>query len=166
MVQTGAFHGRSSYTDALQQTLLDACQGGSRELVCIDANFADWPWSDAAVLDALTPWAKLPGRRLKLLALQFEDMRRLHPRFVRWRMLFDHCIEARAYEMEAGSRLGFAAALLVAGAEQPVSIRLFDTQNWRGTVSDMPAEAVRLREISDALTQRSEPSFSSTTFGL
>ncbi len=167
-LQTGVFEGRSAFVDTVREALLRACapSGGARELFCLDMNFTHWPLSEPSVLEALSAWARLPGRRLHLMALDYEDLRRLHPRFVRWRVLFDHCVDARICTPEDAGRTGLTATLVLAGADKPISIRLFDTQKWRGSASELPGDALRTREIFDALTQRSGPSFSSTTFGL
>lgn len=166
----GVFEGRAAFVDALRETLLQACAidgGGARELFCLDASFEGWPLSEPAVLDALSAWARQPGRRLHLLALQYEDLRRAQPRFVRWRTTFDHCVEARSYEPEAmAGRTQLAAFLVAAGGAQQRSVRLLDAQTWRGVASELPADALRSREIFDAVTQRSTLSFPSTTFGL
>ena len=164
-MQTGAFAGRSAYEDALRAALLQACAQGSREIYCVDACFVDWPLSEAPVLHALSEWAARP-RRLHLLALQYDELRRRHPRFVQWRTRFDHCIEARAYEAGSGDQKGPVAALFVSGGEQLVSLRLFDTVHWRGAVSLDAADALRTREWFDALAQRSAESFAATTLGL
>jgi hypothetical protein len=164
-MQTGVFEGHGDYVDALRQAILAACAQDSRELFWLDASFVDWPLSEPAVLDALTMWVR-SSRRLHLLALQYDDLCRRHPRFVQWRTRFSHCISARAYEPEAGGREGLAAAMFNVGGESSVSLRLFDVQQWRGACSLELADTLRTREWFDALTQRSSESFAATTLGL
>ena len=175
------FEGRTAFTEALRQALLQACAEGRRDLFCLDADFVAWPWSDAELLAALTDWPR-PPRRLHLLAWQFDDLRRCHPRFVQWRTTWGHCVLARACEPEGaavgalmGSAVpqlaaGFAGGFFVDGAEQsrhlPLSVRLFDKQAWRGVVSLQSRDAVRMGEQFDALAQRSNESFAATTLGL
>ena len=165
----GVFEGRAAFIGALRETLLQACAidgSGARELFCLDPSFEAWPLSDPAVLDALSAWARQPGRRLHLLALQYEDLRRAHPRFVRWRMTFDHCVEARSHEPEAFGRARLAAFLVASGGVRLPTVHLLDAQTWRGVASELPGDAIRSREIFDAVAQRSSLSFPSTTFGL
>ena len=82
----------------LRQALLLAASQGGRELCWLDTDFAAWPLSDPELLDALHRWA-LPHRRLRLLAaLDYEALRRVHPRFVQWRQLHDHVVQARAFD--------------------------------------------------------------------
>lgn len=170
-LQNHAFTGRGDYVAALKDLLLRACAAGCRDIHCLDtanAGFVEWPWSDPAVLDALTRWAGA-GRRLHLLAAQYDDLRRRHPRFVQWRVTWGHCVEARAYEEGAAEQAGKPAlesALIASGGESMFSLRLFDAEHWRGAVSIESADALRTREWFDALAQRSCESFAATTLGL
>jgi hypothetical protein len=165
------FIGRLDYQGALRETLLAACVGNSRELIWVDASeepFVDWPLSEAPVLDALTAWVR-PGRRLHLLAAQYDSLARRHPRFVRWRGTWSHAIDARAFDAEAATATGranLAAILLGQGGSASFSLRLFDTLQWRGAQSVEAADALRAREWFDALAQRSCESFAVTTLGL
>jgi hypothetical protein len=163
-MQPGIFEGRGDCIAALRQGLLQACTEGSREMFWVDDSFVDWPLSDAAVLSALSAWAR-PPRRLHLLALQYDDLRRRHPRFLQWRLNFGHCIEARAYEPQAVGSGGLAAALFTLGAPA-LSVRLFDREQWRGAFTLDAADTLRTREWFDALAQRSVESFAATTLGL
>ena len=165
-MEAGLFEGRTAHATALREAILAACAQGSREIFWLDEGFVNWPLSDAAVLDALTRWARRP-RRLHLLALDFEDLRQRHPRFVQWRQTYDHCVEALAYEPEAaGGQENLASALFVSGGEQAISLRLFDTRLWRGALSLNAGDALRTKEWFDALAQRSSPSFAPTSLGL
>ncbi|RZJ08751.1 MAG: hypothetical protein EOP39_13155, partial [Rubrivivax sp.] len=93
------FTGRVEFQRLVVETLTQAAEQGSRLMHAWDANFVDWPLSDASVLAALTAWAR-QGRQLHLLALQYDDVVRRHPRFVRWRRDFAHCVTALAVEPE------------------------------------------------------------------
>jgi len=159
------FAGRADFQRLMAETLAWAAAQGIRELHAWDATFVDWPLSDAAVLASLTAWAKT-GRQLHLLALQYDDVVRRHPRFVRWRRDFAHCVTARAVEPEL--RLdGAPESLLVAvGLDASLSLRLFDRHLWRGELSRDPADRVRGLEWIDAVAQRSSDSFAPTTLGL
>jgi len=163
-MDTGPFTGRAAFVAALREALLAATAQGCREMFWVDANFVDWPLSDAEVLAGLTVWAR-PPRRLHLLALDFEALRLRHPRFVHWRSTYGHCVQARAVDPELASSFtsgGVAAALLA----PPLSLRLFDALSGRGALSMAPIEALRTRERFDALAQRSSESFAATTIGL
>jgi len=166
--QAGPFEGRARYQDLLRQSLQRACADGVTELRCFHPGFADWPWSDVAVLDALRAWAR-PPRCLHLLAANYEELLRRHPRFVQWRARWGHCVQARAYEPDALAAAGPvapAALLLARGPEGGFCLRLFETRSWRGILSLERAELVRAAEWFDAVEQRSCESFASTTLGL
>jgi hypothetical protein len=153
------FAGRAEFGRLVIELI--AAAEGCREIHAWDASFADWPLSDAALLGALSAWAR-PGRCLHLLAWQYDDLARRHPRFVRWRRDHGHCVSARAIEPEL--RLDAAPeALLLVG---DWSLRLFDRHLWRGELSEQPAARLRAREWIDAVTQRSADSFAPTTLGL
>ena len=164
-MEAGPFTGRVAFVAALREAVITAATQGSREMFWLDGNFVDWPLSDAEVLAALSAWAR-PPRRLHLLALDFEALRLRHPRFVAWRTTYGHCVQARAVEPELAASFnsggGPAAALLAT----PLSLRLFETQNWRGAVSREALDALRTRERFDAMAQRSCESFAATTLGL
>lgn len=160
-----AFEGRAAFQGQVQETLAWAAEQGCRELHAWDASFVDWPLSDAAVLASLTTWARA-GRQLHLLALQYDDVVRRHPRFVRWRRDFAHCVTARAVEPELRLEAAPESLLLAVGAAGQVALRLFDRHLWRGEVSVEPGDRVRAMEWFDAIAQRSSDSFAPTTLGL
>ncbi|MGM9479798.1 hypothetical protein ACS5PN_01235 [Roseateles sp. NT4] len=159
------FAGRAEFLRLTMETLAWACEQGCREVHAWDASFVDWPLSEAAVLESLTHWAR-NGRQLHLLALQYDDIVRRHPRFVRWRRDFAHCVTARAIEPELRLEEAPEALLLAVGPESSVSLRLFDRHLWRGEVSLDTAQRLRGLEWFDALAQRSSDSFAPTTLGL
>jgi hypothetical protein len=159
------FAGRADFERLLIEALAWAAEQGCRELHAWDASFVDWPLSDAAALAALAAWAK-PGRQLHLLALQYDDVLRRHPRFVRWRRDYAHCVTARAVEPELRLDGAPQSLLLLAGPQGAVSLRLFDRHLWRGEVSMEAAQRLRGLEWFDAVAQRSSDSFAPTTLGL
>jgi hypothetical protein len=113
----------------------------------------------------LTAWAR-HGRKLHLLALQYDELARRHPRFVRWRRDYAHCVTARAIEPEVRLEAAPESLLLIAGGDTPLTLRLFDRHLWRGELSVDAARRVGALEWFDALAQRSCESFAPTTLGL
>lgn len=159
------FSARADFQRLVVESLQWADAQGCRELHAWDASFADWPLSDANLLSALTRWAR-QGRQLHLLALQYDDVARRHPRFVRWRRDFAHCVTARAVEPDLSVDGAAQSLLLAVGANGPLSLRLFDRHLWRGELSLDAGERLRGLEWFDALAQRSSESFAPTTLGL
>jgi len=160
-----SFSSRADFQRLLVDTLVWAAGQGCRELHAWDASFVDWPLSDAAALAALAAWAR-HGRQLHLLALQYDDVQRRHPRFVRWRRDYAHCVTARAVEPEVRIESAPESLLLAVGSESTLSLRLFDRHLWRGELSLDAAQRQRGLEWFDALAQRSSDSFAPTTLGL
>lgn len=165
----GLFEGRAVYLTHLRQALLNACSAGARDIYCFDESLVDWPWSDADLLAALTAWAK-PYRRLHLLAGQYEGLRRQHPRFVRWRGSWGHCVRALAYTPDGlaavGTSGGAVSVFAAAGLDAPFSLSLFDKKLWRFSASIEAEAFLQKCQWFDALAQRSDESFASTTLGL
>ncbi|HEY1092387.1 MAG TPA: hypothetical protein VGE47_14935, partial [Burkholderiaceae bacterium] len=142
--QPGIFDAREGFLGALRGLLLRAATEGTRELCCLDADFMDWPWSDAPVLQALSDWAR-PGRRLRLLAGDFSGLLRRHPRFVQWRQIHDHLVTAATFEPEALHGVKLASMLLAPGAG---CVRRFDAQQWRGAWSADDVDARRTEHLA------------------
>jgi hypothetical protein len=159
------FTGRAEFQRLVVETLAWAAEQGCREMHAWDASFVDWPLSEQGALDALAGWAR-NGRQLNLLALQYDDVVRRHPRFVRWRRDYAHCVTARAVEPELRLEAAPESLLLAVGPASSVALRLFDRHLWRGEVSLDAAQRLRGLEWFDALAQRSNDSFAPTTLGL
>lgn len=162
-LKDGLVESRDAVRQLLPQVLRRCAAQGGRELCLLDVDFADWPLSDPVVLEALHGWA-LPHRRLRLLARDYETMRRVHPRFVQWRQLHDHVVTARAFdadELDRGrptpSGLVLAPGLLALTLWAPARAAL-SLGNAR--------EEASMREWFDAIEQRSSESFASSTLGL
>ncbi|MDC8785980.1 hypothetical protein [Roseateles koreensis] len=164
----GAFEGRQAFLSVLAAAIVEhARPDGCREMFWMDASFSDWPLSDASVLAALRGWAK-PGRRLHLLAQQFDEVSRRHPRFVQWRGRYGHCVTAHACDVDAWPQghSAPAAMFLAEGADLTLSVSLRDTIRWRGVIAADRVSAHHLRVKFDASLQRSYESFAATTLGL
>lgn len=159
------FEGRAAFQHLVQDALAWAAEQGCRELHAWDGSFADWPLSDAQVLASLATWARA-GRQLHLLALQYDDVVRRHPRFVRWRRDYAHCVTARAVEPELRLDAAPESLLLAVGPAGTLTLRLFDRHLWRGECSLAPGDRLRGLEWFDAAAQRSSEAFAPTTLGL
>lgn len=157
------FTSRSDFIAALRQGLHLAADRGCRELWWCDSDYADWPLSEPAVLDALTRWS-LPHRRLVMVAQTFDQVRHSHSRFVQWRTRFSHVLDARQHGEEGDETQEPLPTLML--APTVVTVRLFDKQVWRGSLSHEKGDEIRARDLIDAIAQRSTPSFASTTLGL
>lgn len=151
--------GRSAFTVAYRDALAHALHAREREICLVDPDFHTWPLDDAPALASLGAWARLPQRRLILVASSFEAVPRRFPRFAEWRGTFAHVVEAYATEIEPSQ----VPTLLLAGA---ASLLLSDRLRWRGHHLTIDKEVADWREVVDALLQRSEPGFGANTLGL
>jgi hypothetical protein len=154
-----AIDGRSEFTRALQRSLAHALRQRERELCLVDPDFETWPLDDARVLHALVAWARLPQRRLMMVATRFDTLTRLFSRFTTWRGTYAHVVEAYATAVEPSQ----VPTLLLAG---PASLMLADRLRWRGHGLVDDKEVADWREVVDVLLQRSEPGFGANTLGL
>jgi hypothetical protein len=152
---------RSEFIAALRWGFEQAVAGPARRIVCVDADFADWPLDDLVLYSPLTAWLRMPQRRLVLLAAQFDTLPRRHPRFVAWRKLWSHAIEAWLPPEEMAAAL---PTLLVDDAA--VSVHLRDAVHWRGRAEFDRRSARSWQDQIDAVLQRSEPAFAANPLGL
>jgi len=151
---------RLEFHEALRSAFAEVSKIGCREVFLCDEDFADWPLSDAQVIDALTGWV-LPHRKLTMPARHFDEVMRKHARFTQWRRTYAHVIDCRALDDDENTQL---PSMLV--APPLVCVRLFDRERYRGGVSHEAGDILRNRELFDAVSQRSIESFPASTLGL
>jgi hypothetical protein len=151
--------GRSAFTLALREAAAHAVRARERELCLVDPDFESWPLDDSPWLDALTRWARLPDRRLIMVASRFDTLPVRCARFCTWRGTYAHVVQAFATEVEFSQ----VPTLMLAGA---ASLTLPDRLRWRGARLSTDKEVADWREVVDALLQRSEPGFAANLMGL
>jgi hypothetical protein len=152
---------RAEFSAALRWGFEQAIAGGARRIACVDASFAEWPLDDPALHAELAAWLRLPQRRLVLLAADYAAVPRRHPRFVAWRALWAHAIEA--WSPPEGDAMDLPTLLV---DDRAVSVQLHDAVHWRGRAAlDARGARLKLDEI-DALLQRSQPAFPVNSLGL
>lgn len=139
--------------------LAEAARAGWRELVLSDATFDQWPLGERAVVESLQAWSQ-GGRKCTLLARRYDQVVRMHARFVQWRGLWAHIVTALAVpsadELEVPSALWSPAWVL----ERREVIHSF------GYCGSEPERRVLLRESLDEWLRKATPSFPATTLGL
>lgn len=159
-IPDGVIGSRSEFHVALRDAFAEAASVGCRELWLCDTDFADWPLGERAVVEHLAQWAT-SRRRLTLLAHNFNEVARCHPRWVEWRRNWSHVVHCHTNtELESGQ---IPTILLAPGL---LSVRLSDPIHHRGQRSHGAPEGLRCREMIDAVLQRSEEAFPATTTGL
>jgi len=128
-------------------------------MVWADANFEDWPLYERALVEGLDAWAG-PGRKLTLLACNFDAMRRIHHRFVQWRIRWDHLLDCRVCKGVSPSE--FPSMLWT----PQWALQRLDPVRCTGVSSVEPRVRLRLREQLDERKKQSAPGFAATTLGL
>jgi hypothetical protein len=146
-----------SFAHKLLSTL-DAASG--RDITLVDVDFSPWPLDDAAVIDALTRWIRLPGRRLHLVATRYDVVTRDQPRFAAWRQPFAHAVDSwTPVEIDATD---LPSMLLLDGG----CLELFDRERWHARWTAERRSCILQRERIDALMQRCEAAWPVTMLGL
>jgi hypothetical protein len=160
MDQMQRIEGRGDFHSAVCSALAEAAAAGWRELWLCDPDFANWPLGERGVIESLTRWAGA-SRRLTLLALDYTELARCHPRWTQWRRQWTHIVTCRALqELQADD------VPVMLHATGGVTLRLLDPQRCRGSLSRGAAEGQRARELIDVISQRSTEAFPPTTLGL
>ena len=151
---------RGEFQDALRAAFEQAASEGCREIWLSDTDFSCWPIGDIGVVTHLAAWA-MSHRRLTVLAQHYDDVAKRHPRWVAFRRQWSHVVTCRSLEE---AEPGAIPSMLVAPGV--VTVRLFDAENYRASVSSEVADAVRAKEALDAVLQRSAEAFPASTLGL
>jgi hypothetical protein len=155
----GRFEGRTAFAQRVREALAAAAQEGWREIILSDASFADWPLGERAVAESLQAWSK-SGRHCVLLAKRYDEVRRLHARFVSWRQAWAHIIDARA--CPSADELDLPSAIW----SPAWAMQRLDPERSTGISGREPERRVLLRERLDEWLLKSTPSFPATTLGL
>ena len=155
----GRFEGRNAFAQLVRDALAAAAREGWREIILSDASFADWPLCERAVAESLQAWSQ-GGRRCVLLARRYDEVVRLHARFVGWRQAWSHIVEAR------GCPSADALELPSAIWSPRWVMRRLDPERCTGLSGSEAERRVALRELLDEWLQKSSPAFPATTLGL
>jgi hypothetical protein len=155
----GRFDGRRAFQQLVRDALATAAREGWRELVLCDADFADWPLGERAVAQSLNDWSAT-GRRCVLLARRWDEVPRLHARFVTWRQTWSHIVEAHG--CRSADPLELPSAIWSPGWV----LQRLDPVHCIGVTGSEPERRLLLREQLDEWLLRSSPAFPATTLGL
>ena len=155
----GRGSGRLDFEAAIRSGLSAAADLGWNSIVLCDADFADWPLGERSTIAALDAWA-CRGRTLQILASDYAAVRRLHPRFVQWRVTWAHLIEVRACSSALAGDL--PSAIWSPGW----TLERIDASHGVMVASRDARRHVALAERLDHWWQKGSPSLPPTTLGL
>jgi hypothetical protein len=158
--QRRSIDSHSEFIDTARGLLSQLDIGGARLATLVDVDFSPWPLDDTSVIDALTRWIRLPGRRLRLVGSRFDVIQRDQSRFASWRKPFAHAIECWSpTEVDPGD---MPSVLLL----DSIYLELLDRERWQARQSSERRSLVQQRERLDALMQRCEAAWPVTVLGL
>ncbi|MDB5965671.1 MAG: hypothetical protein JWQ72_2171 [Polaromonas sp.] len=155
----GRFAGRVEFVDMLRLALATAAAQGWREIILSDRSFEDWPLGERAVAQSLNDWSRT-GRKLVMLAKNYDEVTRRHARFVTWRRTWAHIVDCRSNASVSAD--DFPSALW---SSAWVFQRL-DLDRSAGVAGSEPARRVALRERLEECLRLSSPAFPATTLGI
>jgi hypothetical protein len=146
---------------AVEQLVTQLPETDVRRLTVVATEPADWGLgSTQAQIDALTRWARLPGRRLRLIGHRFDRMDARCTRLSSWRRSWTHLVEAwRPADLPG---IPIPAWLLVGDR----MIEWHSDDPPRGTLTPGVLSVRRAEQQLDALLQRCEPAWPMVTLGL
>lgn len=155
----GRFSGRAEFGDLIRRAFKAAENQGWREIIICDGNFEDWPLGERAVTSALAAWSRT-GRKLTMIARNYDSVTRRHPRFVTWRQTWSHIVECR------GSASGPSETIPSAMWTPGWVFERLDLERSAGYCGYEAARRVALKEGLNERLLKSIPAFPATTLGL
>jgi hypothetical protein len=156
---SGAFAGREAFQELIRSALASAASEGWREMLWMDASFADWPLGERSVEADLQAWSQ-SGRKLILVAKRFDAVLAKHHRFVAWRRQWSHIVEARA--VSSASDEEFPSLLLA----PHWAMHRLSPALCKGVAGSEAKRRVDLRELANEWLAVSSPAFAASTLGL
>lgn len=155
----GRFSGPTEFAQVVRSAFAAAAAQGWREIIICDSTFADWPLGERAVAQSLQDWST-SGRKLTMLAKNYNEVTRRHARFVTWRRTWAHIVECRA-------NAAIADDDMPSGLWSPVWVcQRLDLARSTGVAGAEPARRVAVKERFDECLRLSSPAFAATTLGL
>lgn len=153
-------HSQLEFEEAVREAFAKIAEVDCREIIISDADFEQWPLGEALIVDALAAWA-LPHRKMTVLAANYDEVPRRHPRWVQWRRQWAHVVDCRTvdeFDAAAVPTLLLVPDILV--------LRLVPGDTVRGSLSVDRGDIERSREQINPVLQRSHEGFPASTLGL
>ena len=152
----GPYSGPTEFSNVVREALACAAREGWSSMVWSDANFADWPLGERAVVESLNAWAG-KGRHLLMLAHSYDSVVRLQPRLVTWRQTWGHIIECRLCRSRDASEMPSALW------SPHWAMQRLDVVRSTGIAGLEPQRRVMLKEELDECHRQSSPGFAAST---
>ena len=153
------FSGPAEFAELIRCAFAAAAAQGWRHIIICDCTFEDWPLGERAVAQSLNDWSK-SGRKLTMLAKNYDKLIRRHARFVTWRRKWAHIVECR-------SNAAISADDLPSALWSPVWVfQRLDLDRCLGLAGSEAARRLALKERLDECLRRSSPAFAASTLGI
>ena len=153
------FEGPLQFAAQIRLAFAMAAAQGWREMIICDNTFEDWPLGERTVAQSINDWAK-SGRKLTMLAKNYNEVMRRHARFVTFRRTWSHMIDCRTNTAMSSDNMPSAFW-------SPVWV--FQRVDQARSIGFSGAESnrrVALKERLDECLKLSSPAFPATTLGL
>jgi hypothetical protein len=155
----GRFGGPSEFAELIRQSFTAAAAQGWRDIIICDSTFEDWPLGERMVAQSLNDWSK-SGRKLTMLARNYNEVLRKHARFVTWRRTWAHIVDCRA-------NTSISVDDMPSALWSPVWVfQRLDVVCSTGVAGFEPARRVVLKERLNECLKLSSPAFAASTLGL
>jgi len=153
------FEGRLQFAAMIRLAFATAAAQGWRDMIICDNTFEDWPLGERTVVKSLNDWAK-SGRKITVLAKNYNEVMRRHARFVTWRRTWSHIIECRV-------NTAMSPDDMPSTMWSPVWVfQRLDLARSIGFSGTEATRRVALKERLNECLKLSSPAFSATTLGL
>jgi len=132
------------------------------DLLLVDPDFVHWPLGQRSVMEGFHQWAISPSRRqLTLLAADFGELPRCHPRWMAWYQRWSHRVRCLQPPPELAGDL---KATLILG--NTLALRVIEPRLGEGLWTRDSARIAIWRNEVDVILQRSQEALPPTTLGL
>ncbi len=159
VLPVGRFTGPTEFAALIRLALGAAASQGWSEIILSDRSFEDWPLGERVVSQSLQDWSR-SGRKLTMLAKNYDELIRRHARFVTWRRTWAHIIDCR-------SNTSMSADDFPSAIWSPAWVcQRLDLDRCTGISGVEPARRVLLKERLDECLRRSSAAFPATTLGI
>jgi hypothetical protein len=155
----GRFTGREAFEACIRLSIAHAAHAGWKTLYWMDTDFADWPLGERGVEAALQDWSQT-GRRIVLMAKQFDTLMARHHRFVMWRRQWAHIIEC--WQCTSADPLAFPSGIIAPGW----ALHRVDREHGVCIAFTEPSRILGLQELRNEWQRKCSPGFPATLLGL
>lgn len=158
---SGRFDGWQSFQDRLTAGMALAVAEPTDLFLC-DVDFSHWPLGTPSVLDAFHQWVmNSTGMQCTLLAAHFDELPRLHPRWIAWRQPWSHRV--KCWQIPADGAQGLLPTFVL---KDRLALRVVDTRSGAGIWTRDPVTIRAWESEIDVILQRSHEAMPPTTLGL